>query len=294
MYDVSHKTTDKGQNLLSVETPLVAFATTVDGDLDPHEHDFLEIMVVASGSGDHVCQTGKQTLGTGSAVVLRPGAWHAYRRCHKLAVYNICIDMDYLNRDLDFGARYDQINYLLWSGPLGSASHGLLTLSLSDDGHDETMNRLADLSDACAAERGRTPSAEVLARLLLALSAIGSRVAERHEPARPTAPHPAALSCRALMENDCGREWTLAELADSVHLAPEYLVRQFKLAVGISPIAFLNRYRAERAAAMLLRTEEPVSAIGESVGWPDASYFSRAFRKAYGVSPTEYRRRARR
>ena len=63
----------------------------------------------------------------------------------------------------------------------------------------------------------------------------------------------------------------------------------FKRWVGMPPIAYANRRRAERAAILLSTTDDPVAAIGAHVGWPDPSHFSRRFRREFGVGPRTYR-----
>jgi AraC-like DNA-binding protein len=85
--------------------------------------------------------------------------------------------------------------------------------------------------------------------------------------------------------------WTLPELAEQLHLAPGYLVRVFKAGTGLPPMAYLARLRAEMAATLLLRTDQPVTAIGRAVGWPDQNYFARRFKAHYGLSATTYRAR---
>jgi AraC family transcriptional regulator, L-rhamnose operon transcriptional activator RhaR len=85
--------------------------------------------------------------------------------------------------------------------------------------------------------------------------------------------------------------WTLTELASELHLAPGYLVRVFKAATGLPPMAYLAQVRAEHAAALLLHSDEPVTCIGREVGWPDQNYFARRFKAHYGLNATTYRAR---
>jgi len=75
------------------------------------------------------------------------------------------------------------------------------------------------------------------------------------------------------------------------HLAPGYLVRLFKAATGLPPMAYLARLRAEHAATLLLHSDQPVTCIGQAVGWPDQNYFARRFKAHYGLSATSYRAR---
>jgi AraC family L-rhamnose operon transcriptional activator RhaR len=94
-----------------------------------------------------------------------------------------------------------------------------------------------------------------------------------------------------MMEERPDFHWTLGLLAAELHLAPGYLVRLFKGATGLPPMAYLSRHRVELAATRLLHTDQPISRIGESVGWPDQNYFARRFKSHYGLSASTYRAR---
>ncbi|MEU4195163.1 AraC family transcriptional regulator [Kribbella sp. NPDC026611] len=101
--------------------------------------------------------------------------------------------------------------------------------------------------------------------------------------------HPAVQHAMRLLEADLTEPWTLEQLGASVNLAPGYLIRLFKKSAGISPMAYLTRVRAERAAGLLIETELPVATIGAAVGWHDPSHATRRFRSVFGLSPSQYR-----
>ncbi|WP_165956935.1 helix-turn-helix domain-containing protein [Kribbella antibiotica] len=103
------------------------------------------------------------------------------------------------------------------------------------------------------------------------------------------AQHPAVQHAIRLLEADLASAWTLDRLAAAVNLAPGYLVRVFGRSAGLSPIAYLQRLRAERAAGLLIETQLPIATIGTLVGWPDPSHATRRFRSHFGLSPTRYR-----
>ena len=111
-------------------------------------------------------------------------------------------------------------------------------------------------------------------------------------PDRPATSQLVAQACE-LLERDPAHPWTLAELSARLYVGPFHLARQFVKAMGMPPMHYLARWRAERAAGMLAATDDPVAAVGAAVGWADPSQFSRRFRAVFGVSPREYRRRVR-
>ncbi|MGD0706423.1 MAG: helix-turn-helix transcriptional regulator [Trebonia sp.] len=169
----------------------------------------------------------------------------------------------------------------------------MLTFSLTEPSFGGCMAHL----DALAALRHRPAGqyrGDVLGRLSLLLAELG-RVAQGDAALGGTqsgAPiHPAVGRAIRLLESDVARRWTLGELAEELHLAPGYLVRLFKSATGLPPMAYLAQVRAEKAAVLLLHSDEPVTCVGRAVGWPDQNYFARRFKAHYGLSATTYRER---
>ena len=66
---------------------------------------------------------------------------------------------------------------------------------------------------------------------------------------------------------------------------------RFSATFGEGPAAFLQRARLRLAAQLLTTSPMPVKVIAASVGYASRSYFSQAFKSAYGVDPTAYRSR---
>ncbi|MFC5528496.1 AraC family transcriptional regulator [Cohnella yongneupensis] len=82
---------------------------------------------------------------------------------------------------------------------------------------------------------------------------------------------------------------TVRNLADRVHLHPNYFIRVFKRHFGTSPIQFVNNKRIEEAKWLLTTTNLTLAEIGRSVGIPDVSYLSKLFKTMTGFSPSAYR-----
>lgn len=67
--------------------------------------------------------------------------------------------------------------------------------------------------------------------------------------------------------------------------------RRFSSAVGMSPIAYVQRVRIEQAKKRLERTNDSVEEISWAVGYEDPSAFRRLFIRIAGISPAKYRRK---
>lgn len=83
---------------------------------------------------------------------------------------------------------------------------------------------------------------------------------------------------------------SLTGAAEFVHMSPAYLSRTFKDETGENYNNYVVRKRIEAACQMLLETELQVQEICEQVGYQDVHYFIRQFRRATGVSPSQFRK----
>ena len=81
----------------------------------------------------------------------------------------------------------------------------------------------------------------------------------------------------------------VADLAKHLRISPAHLHRAFKARTRRSPKAFLNLLRVERAAHLLRHTALPAMRIATLTGFADPLYFSRAFTRATGLSPSRFR-----
>ena len=84
---------------------------------------------------------------------------------------------------------------------------------------------------------------------------------------------------------------SLQELAAEHGISVSFLQKSFKQVYGLPVYQYLKTYRLEIAAAALLNTGRSVTKIGLDAGYTNPAKFSEAFRKHYGLPPSEYRRR---
>ncbi len=79
------------------------------------------------------------------------------------------------------------------------------------------------------------------------------------------------------------------EIADKIGITANYLSTVFKMETGENLLEYITKYRMENACRLLLETDRSVCDIALSVGCSDQNYFSKVFKKRYGISPTKYR-----
>ncbi len=84
-------------------------------------------------------------------------------------------------------------------------------------------------------------------------------------------------------------ELSLDILADKVYLTPHYLSSIFSREKGIGINRYIKNVRMENAKGLLLDTNMKINDICKAVGYSNLSYFCKAFRNEYGVTPEKYR-----
>lgn len=80
-----------------------------------------------------------------------------------------------------------------------------------------------------------------------------------------------------------------SELASLVHMSERSFNRKIKAILGMPPKQLVLSSRMQYAENQLINTKQTIAAISFAVGFSDASYFSRAFKSFYDITPTEYR-----
>ena len=95
-------------------------------------------------------------------------------------------------------------------------------------------------------------------------------------------------ACEYIVEN-CHKNISLEEVAQTVNLSRFYFSRLFKQEKGCNFVDFISNVRIDRAKLLLKNSDYNVVRIAVEVGYQDASYFSRVFRQATYMTPNQYR-----
>ena len=98
---------------------------------------------------------------------------------------------------------------------------------------------------------------------------------------------------RRYIDNHFKENLNLDQLAHLAHLNKYSLAHAFRREFGVSPINYLISRRIEESRFLLRETDHTLSLIAQILGFSSLSYFSQCFRRVEGVSPMEYRKRAR-
>ena len=95
----------------------------------------------------------------------------------------------------------------------------------------------------------------------------------------------------AMIESNPDHIFTLQEFADEVHLNRMYFGRLFQSVIGKSPFRYMMERRINHAKLLLLTTDRPCGEIGLELGFSTETHFSVTFKKATGMTPSEFRKK---
>jgi AraC family L-rhamnose operon transcriptional activator RhaR len=267
--------------------PLVANRHVLTGDFERHTHDFMELALVVSGSGQHLSSYGDEPLLAGQAFVLHPGIWHAYHDCRELVIYNCCFQPDMLQHELFWKSGDSTVQRLLYPHTTRHEEATFHQLRLI---HEQVVFCQQHLERIIELEQQRHIfMIQLLGHFLLFLATFIEPLKETCYPQKSMVLHPAIQQSMVLLEDDLAFPWTLTTLAQKVGLTPSYLSRLFHAQLGVTPIEYLSRRRVEYAVTLLEQTRLSIREIGRRVGWPDSNHFARKFRTLMGISATHYR-----
>ena len=91
------------------------------------------------------------------------------------------------------------------------------------------------------------------------------------------------------IKNHYNKDISLDDVSREVNISPYYFSKLFKDETGVNFIEYVTSIRMERAKELLGNSDKSMKEICVDIGYGDANYFSRTFKKNVGVTPTEYK-----
>ena len=268
-----------------------AFRYPTLGEVPPHDHLFLELVYVESGTVDHHCAGGVTQLQPGTIIVLRPHVWHAYLNPKNLVVLNCLIDPRFIQHFepiLSELPSTDELyrNHVTYQQEVPSFQYRPQRTKRLE--FQTYFDQLID-----EAEHQKPGWQASMTALTLKLLTTVARQCDLQPPIQSNLLSKQTLSRIEQvvnhLESHYQQQISLDELAAKVDLSPAHLSRTFKQKTGVGIVDFIHRLRCEEACRLLRLTDQSISRIAMRVGYDELAYFSRCFRKQIGYSPRSYR-----
>ncbi|NKX44767.1 helix-turn-helix domain-containing protein [Roseicyclus persicicus] len=237
----------------------------------PHRHGQLaQLLLIETGAAAAMLDGAALDLGAGAFLYVPPGVVHGY------------------------GFRPGSTGHVvtLTRAVLASAAPGApgLAAALARPRHGAADDRLVQLVRLLSDSFGDTGRFRAQAVLGLA-QALLARLAETAEGGGPgAAADPRLARLDALIAAQMAEGWQAADYAAALSVSTGHLSRLCRAARGVGAKAYIEQAVMEEACRLLAFTTLPAAGIGYRLGFDDPSHFSKRFRAARGLSPTEYRR----
>lgn len=262
--------------------------TFAEGDIPWHWHTVMEISYVAEGELELQTIGGSFLLKKGEAVFINSGVLHGYHLLSDDACeyYSLLFDSSFLAGA--HGSIIDQ-KYIY---PI-QQSQSVQTWPIRPGGFDEAcmLKETTEIIELCRNEpygyefRLRTLLGDFWCDLLRAT-----------EELRANAPQKQLIDMDRMktmilfIQEHYAERLSLDDIAAAADISARECTRCFQRSIGCSPMNYLNDYRLETAAEMLLTTADSVTEISENCGFSSVSYFGKAFREKMGCAPLAYRK----
>jgi AraC-like DNA-binding protein len=262
-----------------------------DNDLTEieHHHDFIEIIFLTKGKGIQVISNNEYEVCEGDIFILQGFQNHYFKDAGKAEIINVMFDPA-RNSTLitDEVKRIDGYSALFILEPrYRSRTHfkNMLHLSSIDLAKSEYI-----LNAMLHELQQKEPGYEVflknkLEEIIIFLSRKYSQISI------PKAKSLVRIGkAIAFIENNYQNDIYIQQLADMSFMSIRNFQRIFKDSTGVSPNDYLLDLRIQNASQLLTETDTAIYDISEQVGIPDGFYFSKAFKRKFGVSPIKYRK----
>lgn len=253
-------------------------------------HDFWEFLYVDEGQVEVSADESNFTLKQGEIIFHKPNELHSVWANRKTAPNAIVVCFEckspsmkhFKNKIFSLGdaersilANIMKESYSAFSSPLGDPDKNLLVRSVEQVfGCEQLIKAYLGILLVTLVRRGKDLSFK---------SRLSSTVREYNEK-------DIVLRIIEFMKRNISSNLSLEELCSFFNVGRTYLALTFKKRTGMGVIEYFRNMKIEQAKILVREGKYNLTEISEQLGYSSIHYFSRHFKKATGVTPTDYTR----
>jgi AraC-like DNA-binding protein len=252
---------------------------------DEHWHPQLQFIFITNGGAVMHCQAGAMPIQRGDLLLINGRETHYFDQPYgRLGFTVVRIDAAML---ASFGVDACQTKYVV---PL--MRHAIL---FKNDLHRD-REAIACIKRILKEERERETGYELSIKayayqlLALLLRRHVAKIVDDRALARQVNDWERLEGALEIIKTQLTEKVTLRELARAAHMSEHHFCRVFKRVTGQTAVAYIIRLRIARAVELLQEGRMNMTETASAVGFDDSNYFSRAFKKCVGMSPSEFRK----
>lgn len=252
-----------------------------------HWHEHLQLYYLAEGRASLVCGNNHIDAGPGSLIVVNSCEMHSSLKCcsNDLRYYILRIDLSFL-----FSNQVDacQAKYI---SPL---SQGLICFHnfIEDDSQITCcVKKAIEEYDAKRIGYELEVKASVYHLLVLLLRSYIDKIYTQEDFDARVDRMKSLSPLFQFIEENYAEKITAHSLAQRANLSLSHFCRIFKQVAGKTVTDYINDSRLTKAVLLLADNNQNITGIALDCGFYDANYFSRIFKKRFGISPMEFRKK---
>lgn len=274
---------DAGSMMLHIED-IQARSRLYQWDISPHLHaNLYQIVFVLSGAVNISLDEQRYEDGAPVAAIMPPGVVHAFRFAPDTEGYVLTLNTRWpCEGDMELAEAYR----ILFAAP-----HivSLRATSNASSGIDHILREL--MSEFRQPDGPRSPVTGWLARTVIWRLARWLQVIGISQSGAAPQHSEAFTRFRLLVEAHFTEHWEVARYAGMLNLTAERLNRLCRQQAGVTAFEIIRDRLLQEACRRLIYIVVPVSQLAYELGFADAGYFCRFFKRHTGVSPNQYRKK---
>jgi AraC family transcriptional regulator, transcriptional activator of pobA len=261
---------------------------------EAHTHDFLALAYFQRGGGSMRLGNREWQIEAGDAYVIAPGEvvglWAGKSGSHRAAGWTVFFSPEVLG-DQAPGAFLSWRAHPLLFPFVGGAAGGAQRLKVPPEERRSWSERFSALDAELRGRRDGYREA-VLSHLTLLLVELSRLAADVVGDLR-LKDEPLLAGVFGFIEERYREPISLKDVARAVGLTPGHLTTLVRRKTGRTVLEWIVERRMAEARRLLVETDLSVEEVGRGVGYGDAGYFARAFRRTHGTTPLGWRRAGR-
>ena len=252
--------------------------------IEPHTHDFIEIVYVMSGNAVEKVNDGEYEVRRGDLIFINYQSTHTFIPNDDFSYINICFKPETVDSLITPENAFALLQLTAFDELRKENNDGMVSFFGNERDEVETLLQ-SMLSEYRSKHSFRRTVLESYMNILL-VKILRKTAAEPHSAERSGTWQDIA----DYIDRNLGEELTLSALAQKCFYNPSYFSRVFKEHFGTSLTEYINKRRMDRAKKLLCEGKLSVEEIAYRVGYPSKSSFYRVFTRLTGTTPAEYKK----
>lgn len=257
-----------------------------------HSHEYAQLWYVVKGTCRHLIDNNVYEMKRGYMLILPPNVVHNFECDDDELEILACDFMLELITDMlqesDGENGYKLIRFVYLESFISSLKKVTPCLKFEGVQKMEIEERLTRMLQIYSKEE-RFYEIELKAEILGLLVYIARNYEKMGKKEEKSLYKNAIKSCINYMEEHYDEKFTVLKMAKFCAMSESYFTFFFKEVTGVSFIHYLNTYRIKKSKSLLIETNLSLEQIAEKIGFSDATYFTRVFKKIEKVTPQQYR-----